>query len=43
MKFVLRLRRLIEVAHNLVLLLRRYIEVAHDVRVNANKSDCSGS
>jgi len=31
------------VAHNLVLLLRRYIEVAHDVRVNANKSDCSGS
>jgi len=43
MMIVLMLTRLIEVAHNLVLLLRRYIEVAHDVRVNANKSDCSGS
>jgi len=39
MKFVLRLRRLIEVAHNLVLLLTRCIEVAHDVHVNAKGTD----
>jgi len=38
-KFVLMLRRQIEVAYNLVLLLTRCIEVAHDVHVNAKETD----
>jgi len=39
MMFMLMLRRLIEVAHNLVLLLTRCIEVAYDVRVNVKETD----
>jgi len=38
MMFMLMLRRLIEVAHNLVLLLTRCIEVAHEVRVNVKET-----
>jgi len=38
MKFVLMLRRHIEVAHNLVLLLTRCIEMAHEVRVNVKET-----